>query len=68
MLFRMREDTKEGLEETSWSRIMQCPFFLAFFCQIPRRCIRSTNQLRPVTDTGVCNLRSQQIPHSYRAY
>lgn len=53
MLFRMREDPKEGLEETSWSRITHCPFFLAFFCHIhiPRRCVRSTSQLHPESQT-----------------
>ena len=68
MLFRMREDPKEGLEESSWSRIMHCPFFLAFFCHTPRRCVSSTSQLRPESDTEVCNLCGQQILDSYRAY
>lgn len=50
MLFRMREDPKEGLEETSWSGITHCPFFLAFFCRT-QEVLKQHSQLRPESQT-----------------
>lgn len=37
----------EGLKETSWPRIIHCPFLPAFLCQMPMRCTKSTSQLLP---------------------
>jgi len=58
MLFGTGEGMNEGLKETSQPRIIP---FLAFFFQIPMRCIKSTHQLLPDSQT----LRSEPMTNRF---